>query len=1160
MEETSDFLQSLAKFFSRAHSVKVKHAYAELFAGMLLPLAPKATAEVNYPGWAAAVETLYPKASKMALKPKHWQVAHPLQATLLCVSRRAHFLERWLTFIETALHPPRSGVGTAWRGGSTTGSSSRHLAQALGSVSRLVWVYLYRCQESYTASTKKLDIVVKLLFPPGRRMPVGSSSDSGSEDHARILYLLSMKDLAHTTRTILLPLMGFHGELASTGSEETLDPMVPLDALLPERSMLALWAFLACYAEMERGEMKPAFPMPGTFLEDPCSSTEFGLVGKLPGGRDAQLAVHWIGQMVYGLIQAIDPAYGHHTLLDDRCLHARNLYSSMLLKPGESKGPPYQYQGPGMGHSSTTPHSMYEGIVGGMEVESGVKEGILSSSTLPSSASVSGMVPSPSAASTTTTASSSSSVASAPLAPSLPGWNGPSGMVKSYGHLTTLSSRYPRDRTPYYSLMRRCAGALPHTLPDSLSNGVFNPARQAEILGRWLVHVDAGVASAAAAALLRLAKVGGGAWAAVGTVSRLVGRMGDRFGELLWSAWEPGRGLLHLYVELLEAWMDELKAQGPKTKEKGKRGGPSVSMDGAGMWNLVDETEANGLVLLCSAVPGVRMRAVEVLGLAASLERRYSRVSRGLEVVEEEEREEGGEKKRISRGGPPHVEDILWATGAEVTSWALAPTTGGTWGGMDRKGEEIEEDYVEVEEAMPDPTHPFWSQAPDKPKPRLAELTGSSDPRDGRLWSRLFPRVIRRSAQECPITVALCREAISGRLNQMQPLMSAASGIMEEEGEGGSGEDMMGEAGKEDDYTTDGHHHSHPHPHGHRPDTDILQGLTMEGGMEGQGNGPLGKGTARVSSGFVTQWALYVRFACATVTASVDAFTTSTSAASGKHGAHGLFKQILPFLMSDNERVRNLVVDALGSVHRRVYGLLLDELRPFARRALASPPALWSTDARSASQRNMGSSGQVEHALHLLQGTSAQTSHTLDLLRGSPVPSHPLARLRLDLTVVYGRTARFLRCREWREHAVARSTVMHWMQETRALLADPGVQGSWKAQGLRIAFSRLVGEVALAGPEVLPFGFRVALFDALEEWCGHGRSTRAERRLGRMDRRNIPLEVASMQAMAILCGGPLRAPPVAGRVAATLQLDVLLSWVDDVYLSGPDRVLDWIVR
>ncbi|RKP11674.1 cell morphogenesis C-terminal-domain-containing protein, partial [Piptocephalis cylindrospora] len=51
-----------------------------------------------------------------------------------------------------------------------------------------------------------------------------------------------------------------------------------------------------------------------------------------------------------------------------------------------------------------------------------------------------------------------------------------------------------------------------------------------------------------------------------------------------------------------------------------------------------------------------------------------------------------------------------------------------------------------------------------------------------------------------------------------------------------------------------------------------------------------------------------------------------------------------------------------------------------------------------------------------------------------------------------------------------------------------------------------------------------------------------------------------MQAMAILCGGPLRAPPVAGRVAATLQLDVLLSWVDDLYLSGPDRTLDWIVR
>jgi hypothetical protein len=69
-------LQSLAKFFSNAHSFKVKHAYAQLFVELLLPLAPNATVEVNYPGWTDAMEMLLPRAFKMATKPKYWMASH----------------------------------------------------------------------------------------------------------------------------------------------------------------------------------------------------------------------------------------------------------------------------------------------------------------------------------------------------------------------------------------------------------------------------------------------------------------------------------------------------------------------------------------------------------------------------------------------------------------------------------------------------------------------------------------------------------------------------------------------------------------------------------------------------------------------------------------------------------------------------------------------------------------------------------------------------------------------------------------------------------------------------------------------------------------------------------------------------------------------------
>ena len=100
LEETSEFLQSLGKFFCQVKSIRVKHAYAEIFLELLLPLAGVAVAEVNHPNWVQGIETIFPRASKMATKPKHWLVAYPLMTALLCVSRREFFLEHWMSIIE----------------------------------------------------------------------------------------------------------------------------------------------------------------------------------------------------------------------------------------------------------------------------------------------------------------------------------------------------------------------------------------------------------------------------------------------------------------------------------------------------------------------------------------------------------------------------------------------------------------------------------------------------------------------------------------------------------------------------------------------------------------------------------------------------------------------------------------------------------------------------------------------------------------------------------------------------------------------------------------------------------------------------------------------------------------------------------------------------
>ncbi|KAL0081852.1 cell morphogenesis N-terminal-domain-containing protein, partial [Phycomyces blakesleeanus] len=155
LEETADFLSSCASFFKNAHGAKVKHAYANLFVQLLLPIAEVAVAEVNFPAWVKAVDLMYPRALKMTLKPRHILGGYPLVTTLLCVSRKEFFTTNWLPIVESCYQKFNKDKYTR--------------QMAIGCISRLVWTYLFRCTESVSASFKKLDNIIKNIFPPFRR-------------------------------------------------------------------------------------------------------------------------------------------------------------------------------------------------------------------------------------------------------------------------------------------------------------------------------------------------------------------------------------------------------------------------------------------------------------------------------------------------------------------------------------------------------------------------------------------------------------------------------------------------------------------------------------------------------------------------------------------------------------------------------------------------------------------------------------------------------------------------------------------------------------------------------------------------------------------------------------------------------------------------------
>ncbi|KAI8073368.1 cell morphogenesis protein N-terminal, partial [Gongronella butleri] len=114
-----------------------------------------AVAEVNFPSWVKMINAIYPRALQMTVKPKHMMVAFPLVTTLLCVSRKDFFAQHWLSFVDTCYQKFNKDKYTR--------------LMALGCVSRLTWTYLFRCTESTAITFKKLDTIIKTLFPSYRR-------------------------------------------------------------------------------------------------------------------------------------------------------------------------------------------------------------------------------------------------------------------------------------------------------------------------------------------------------------------------------------------------------------------------------------------------------------------------------------------------------------------------------------------------------------------------------------------------------------------------------------------------------------------------------------------------------------------------------------------------------------------------------------------------------------------------------------------------------------------------------------------------------------------------------------------------------------------------------------------------------------------------------
>lgn len=253
-EEGAEFMEALAKAFENAHGFRFKLSFAETLVQLLHPVAKTAQAEVNHPQWAKAVEIIHPKARDLSGKLRYWHVAYALVVVSLCVSPTDYFLRNWSACFEAGLNKLKE---KAFR------------IPVMNGMMRLIWTYIFRCRESLSTSTSKLESLLKNFFPPNRL------TIFPNEDHLEpFIYIVHFLHSRHFDfgAEFVLNLMQEQGVLAH--------PPNITAVLSPERLNIAVRSVLLTFHLMERDEPTPAWPSSTDFSASPSwqdypSSSDF---------------------------------------------------------------------------------------------------------------------------------------------------------------------------------------------------------------------------------------------------------------------------------------------------------------------------------------------------------------------------------------------------------------------------------------------------------------------------------------------------------------------------------------------------------------------------------------------------------------------------------------------------------------------------------------------------------------------------------------------------------------------------------------------------------------------------------------------------------------------------------------------------------------------
>lgn len=236
--KSCNFMTTLGNLFAEAHGPRIKQAYCQLLERLLIPIAGNPECFQSNIPWGDFISTVNSRLGNMLSKVRHWNSGFPLSILLFCISPVEAFMGQWGSTV--------AGLAAKLRDKSTR-------APAMQALCQLTWTYLARVTESTQARSRRVEDMVKLAFPGGKKTHI--STEPGISD--ALVQLIRTVGFAYQDlcfRSIIFPLASM--DLIQSSRD------LRIESMDPERIVISIRGFLALMADSESEHTsRPPFPV-----------------------------------------------------------------------------------------------------------------------------------------------------------------------------------------------------------------------------------------------------------------------------------------------------------------------------------------------------------------------------------------------------------------------------------------------------------------------------------------------------------------------------------------------------------------------------------------------------------------------------------------------------------------------------------------------------------------------------------------------------------------------------------------------------------------------------------------------------------------------------------------------------------------------------------